>query len=469
MTLEEIFKLETPDKIISQLKKRDTATPDIAAIKKQWNPLLHPVMDEVLRPKKKILNDDGTTKRLEEVGRIPLAFQELIVKRACSFLFGNPVILNHSAENTDQKEIVESIKRVLLGNRETTMNRQIGKHLMAATEVAEYWYTTEQPEKSNLYGFESKLKLHHRIFSPLLGDTLFPLFDDYGDLIAFSREFELKIDEKAIKHFEVYTASGTFLYRQEQTGYKEVEAERKQNPIGKIPIVYAIQGEPEWAKVERLIERLETLASNFADTNDYHASPTIIVKGTIKGFATKGEQGKVLECDQDADAKYLSWDRAPESVKLEKDMLIELIYTLTQTPNITFDNMKGLGAISGVALKLMFMDAHLKVEDKKEIISEYLQRRINVIKAYLKTMNTKWAGVINSFDIIPEIDPYMIVDEKANVELIMLANGSNPVLSQKTSIEKSGLTINAEAEYDQIKAEATETNKQKSEVFNQVF
>lgn len=466
MTLEEIFKLDRPDDIITELKKRDSSVPDIEAIKKQWNPLLHPVMDEILRPKKKILDDNGKLERLEEVGRIPLAFQELIVKRACSFLFGNPIILNHSAENTKQKEIVESIKHVLLNNRETTLNRQVGKHLMAATEVAEYWYTTEQPEKSNLYGFESKLKLRHRIFSPLLGDTLYPFFDQYGDLVAFSREFELKIDEKAIKHFEVYTQKETILYRQEQAGYEEIE--RKKNPIDKIPIVYATQGDPEWVKVERLIERLETLASNFADTNDYHASPTIIVKGTIQGFAKKGEQGKVLMCDPEADAHYLSWDRAPESIKVEKDMLIELIYTLTQTPNITFDNMKGLGAISGVALKLMFMDAHLKVEDKKEIISEYLQRRINVLRAYLAMMNTQWASVINTFDITPEIDPYMIVDEKSNVELMLLANGQHPLLSQKTSIEKSGLTINPEAEFDQIKAEAENVQRGQADVFNPV-
>lgn len=85
------------------------------------------------------------------------------------------------------------------------------------------------------------------------------------------------------------------------------------------------------------------------------------------------------------------------------------------------------------------------------------------------SMNTKWASVMNTFDIAPDIDPYMIVDDKANVDLVVAANGGLPVISQKTSVEKSGLIINADAEYEQIKAEATETNKQKSEVFNQAF
>lgn len=466
MTIDEIFALATPDAIIAQLKKRDTDLPDITAINKEWDPLLHPVMDTTARPNKYVYNEAGQLERTENVGRIPLAFQELIVNRACSFLFGNPVTLEHSAEDETQKDIVDSIKRVLRANRETTLNRQVGQNLMAGTEVAEYWYTAEMQDKANLYGFESPLKLKHSVFSPLLGDDLYPLFDDYGDLIAFSREFTKTIDQNDVMHFEVYTATETILYQQQQSGY--VEIKRTANAIGKIPIIYGYQGETEWANVEKLIERLETLASNFADTNDYHASPTIVAEGEIKGFAHKGEQGKLVQVDQGGRLYYLSWDRAPESIRLERDMLIEFIYTLTQTPNITFDNMKGLGAISGVALKLMFMDAHLKAEDKKEIVAEYLQRRINVIKAYLAVMNTKWASVVNSFDITPEITPYLIVDDRAQVDLMVAANGGLPILSQKTSVELSGMTINPDNEFELIQSEGENKARQQSDIFNAV-
>lgn len=469
MTLQEIFALETPDKIITELKKRDTTSPDTTAINKEWDPLLHPVMDTTLRPNKKIYDESGAQVRTENVGRIPLAFQKLIVDRACSLLFGNPVTLEHNAENDIQQEIVRSIERILRSNKEVTLNRKVGRNLMAATEVAEYWYTTEMTEKANLYGFESPLKLRHHVFSPLLGDSLYPLFDDYGDLIAFSREFTRTIDQQNVYHFEVYTADETIIYQQQQSGYVELKDQRKKNLIGKIPVIYGYQGETEWNNVQDLIERLETLASNFADTNDYHASPTIVAEGEIKGFVQKGEQGKLIQVDPGAKMYYLSWDRAPESIRLERDMLVEFIYTLTQTPNITFENMKGLGPISGVALKLMFMDAHLKAEDKKEVVSDYLQRRINVLKAYLKTMNTRWASVVDSFDITPDITPYMIVDEKEQVDLMIAANGNQPVLSQKTSVEKSGLTINADQEFEQIQAESKEQNRQKSEVFNQVY
>ncbi len=76
------------------------------------------------------------------------------------------------------------------------------------------------------------------------------------------------------------------------------------------------------------------------------------------------------------------WAQAPESVKLEIETLLRMIYTITQTPDIAFDSVKGIGAVSGVALKLLFMDAHLKVQDKCEVFDDYLQRRLSVIQAF---------------------------------------------------------------------------------------
>lgn len=55
-------------------------------------------------------------------------------------------------------------------------------------------------------------------------------------------------------------------------------------------------------------------------------------------------------------------------MKLEIDTLLRMIYTITQTPDISFDTVKGIGAVSGVALKLLFMDAHLKVQDKTKCL-----------------------------------------------------------------------------------------------------
>ena len=156
--------------------------------------------------------------------------------------------------------------------------------------------------------------------------------------------------------------------------------------------------------------------------------------------------------------QYVSWQNAPESVKLEIETLLKLIYTITQTPDISFDSVKGIGAVSGIALKLLFMDAHLKVQDKREIFDDYLQRRVNVIKAYIGQFNQSLKADCDSLLIEPEIVPYMIVDEKEQVEYWMTANGNKALISQEESVEKAGLTSNAEATMEKINNESSRDN-----------
>lgn len=454
MTIEEIYALETAGQQIAELQKRITPIPPIEKYKAQWDPATHDVMSDAQdkRPNKKILKEDGSFDRTEYVARIPLALQKVIVSRANSFLFSNKPLIEYDSNNPFDVDVVAAINKVLVSAKELALNRTVGEELMKSSEVAELWYTVQ--EENNLYGFKSKFKLKRFVFSPSKGDTLYPLFDETGDLIAFSRGYTVNVNGKEEQRFDSYTKIDTRQYILKE-GQWTLAKDPVANVIGKIPIVYCTQGEAEWTKVQNLIERLEKLASNFADTNDYHGSPTIMVEGQITGFARKGEQGKILQGDQGSRAYYLSWDRAPEAIKLEKDMLVDFIYTLTQTPNINFDNLKGLGGVSGIALKLMFMDAHLKVEEKKSIVVEYLNRRMNIIKSFLGAMNVTWKGKINQVETDCDITPYMIDDLKSQVEIALLANGNNPIVSQKTSVKLSGLVDenDVDSEIAQINAE----------------
>ena len=238
--------------------------------------------------------------------------------------------------------------------------------------------------------------------------------------------------------------------------WEAAEGYPKENFIGKIPIVYGQQEQTEWEDVQGLIERLEKLLSNFADTNDYHASPKIVTTGNVIGWAKKGEAGAVIEMEEGGAANYLSWQQAPEAVKLEIDTLLKMIYTITQTPDISFDTVKGLGAVSGIALKLLFMDAHLKVQDKMEIFDDYLQRRLSIIQSFLAKMNAQdpdFAAACTSLTIEPEIDPYMIGDEQAQVDLLMTANGQKAIASRKTTIAQLGWVNDADAEMEEIEAD----------------
>lgn len=464
-------------KVIAELKsKRLTETPESKDFQKELEPLKHDVYDRIKRPDKKVKidpddpdyknNEDnvinvtgGTTPtgyRYEPVARVALAIQKLIVNRAVSFAFGNAVTLDSSAEGDNQKAVLKALKRVLYDIKEKSFNRKVARNLFSCTEVAEYWYPVES--KNSVYGFESNFKLRSAIFSPLLGDTLYPYFDETGDMTAFSREFVLIENTKSKTYFETYTDEAHYMWTTGTDGYALVEGYPKKIEIGKIPVVFGCQPQVEWADVQNLINRLEKLLSNFADTNDYHASPKIFVEGKLTGFAKKGESGAILQGEAGTKATYLSWNNAPEAVKLEITTLLQMIYTITQTPDISFDSVKGLGTISGIALKLLFMDAHLKVADHQEVFDEYLQRRINIIKAFIGKFNTKLATDADNLMVEPIITPYMIIDEAAEIKIWTDANGGNSVMSQKASFEKAGLTNDTEADFEQYNSEQDAKN-----------
>ncbi len=451
MTLEEILALASPTDQVTELKKR-TNSPDITTISKQYDPAGHDIMDISKRPDKQIKDENGNITRTETVGRVALALQKLIVKRAVAFLFGNPVKYQAKAEAPSQKMLYEAVKAIQAKVKINSFNRKLAKEMFKSTEAAEYWYPVE--EQNEFYGFPSKFKMRVSLFSPLDGDSLYPLFDALGDLVAFSRGYVVKEGEKDVNYLDTWTVDTYYQFKEEQGGW--VVAQTVKSVLGKIPIIYGSQDTTEWSDVQALINRLEKLLSNFADTNDYHASPKIFVTGTITGFSQKGESGAIIEGEDGATAEYLSWQNAPESVKLEISNLLNMIYTISQTPDISFESLKGVGAVSGVALKLMFLDAHLKVQEKLEIFDEYLQRRVNLIKAFCAQMNTSLAKDL-LLEIVPEVTPFMVDDFKTMVETLVTANGNKPIMSQKTSVEMSGLVDDVEAEVAQINSEEQAT------------
>ncbi|MBR6685487.1 MAG: phage portal protein [Alphaproteobacteria bacterium] len=474
MTIEEIFSKATANDVISELKsRRFIPQPDTEQAEKALNPKLHDINNPILRPDKrvkvdadndadsaqKVITTDGEAVnfKTEKVARVALAIQNLIINRAVSFCFGNPPAYNATPVTDKEKMVVSALNKVLYDVKSNSLNRKIGRSIFGFKECAELWYTVDKPNKR--YGFDSKFKLRCTLLSPAFGDTLYPYFDETGDMTAFSRDFSRKDDTgNGVNYFETYTATEHWLWKNGANGYEVVEGYPREIAIGKIPVVYGHQRKFETEDVDKLIDRLETLLSNFADTNDYHASPKIFVTGDIRGWAKKGESGSVIEGEDGATMQYVSWQSAPEAVKLEIETLLKMIYTITQTPDISFEAVKGLGAISGVALKLLFMDAHLKVQDKREIFDDYLQRRVNVILAFISKMNTSLESECETIEIEPEIVPYMLTNELDELNYWLTANGNKPVISQEESIEKAGISKDVTLTMQKIKEQTASEN-----------
>lgn len=458
--LQAILSLELDDAwdVLTTKPERNVELDDIA---KQLDPEQHSVFDLSVRPDKTVKkvdgkNADGSDRIVEStqaVNRIAIPMQELVVNRAVGFTLGFPVELKADAEEGGETELRWRVQKVWDDNKLKYKDRELARTLFSETEAAELWYFTTDEEYWEKEGIKLRPKI--KLLKPSEGNNLIPKFNEYGDLVMFAREYTAKRvvegEEVEVETLEVWTNEKHVLLEKTDDGTSMVKNEA--NLLKKIPVIYYSQPYPEWYKVQVMIDRLETLLSNFGDTNDYFGSPMVYVEGKVTGFASKGEQGKVLQGEKGSRAQYLSWDSAPDSVKLEIETLIELIHTSTQTPNISFSQMKGLGNLSGVALKLMFLDAHMKVENKIEVLGEMFQRRINLLKRMCVIADISLEQYSRGLEIEPVFRPYMPRNEKEDIETLTTATGGRPVMSQRTAMANNSFVVDVDREIEYLEEE----------------
>lgn len=100
----------------------------------------------------------------------------------------------------------------------------------------------------------------------------------------------------------------------------------------------------------------------------------------------------------------------------------------------------------------------MKVQDKCEIFDDYLQRRVNVILAYIGQMNTTLEEECDQVEIEPEIVPYMITSDLDDLNYWLTANGNKPVISQEESVERVGLSKDPTKTIEKLKSEQSAEN-----------
>ena len=446
--------VNNPDELIKKVSdEKVKKTSDIQNYIKQFDPKSHDVHDKTKRQDKQIV-DESNNIQLINVARLSIPMQKRIVNLAASFLCANPIRLKSAPETEIEKKLLNLIEKVWIDLKLRYDSQEIARLMMSETEVAELWYVENAEadywDDTELSGTSFKMRM--RILANSKGDTLYPVYNAAGDMIAFGREYKTQISgtTDTQEHFDLYTDANIYMNKKVNGVWS---TETKPNVIKKIPIVYYDQKHPEWHDVQEMIDRFEKSISNHADTNDYYGSPMVKVKGEIKGFAKKGESGKVLELDAGAEAEYMTWDQSPESVKLEQTNLRSLILDFTDTPDISFDNMKGMGTFSGFALKMLFMAAHLKASQKEETFGKSIQRRINLIKATLITFKQAILKQGASLDVYPEFDYFLPKDDQAMIDLLVTATGNKAIMSKKSAISLNPLVTNSDIEYEQLKNE----------------
>lgn len=458
MNVKQIHELITTGEI-DKAKEIFQVNFDVEVIKKalkQYDPKQHDVHDIYKRKDKKLEN--GT---FSPVTRISFPIQQKIVLTA-SVMLGTP-LMDCTPGNDEEKKMKEALEAVSEDNKLDYRFKQIAKRVMSEMECAELWYLDTVKNKLR----HRLLHFNYDMATRTGGDSLYPVFDVYGDMIAFGRAFGGKEQGKDVEYFDVYTSDYFYYFkRSEGTGWSfydlpVINAEGNEttitgpikNPWGKIPVIYGLQENPEWYAVQEAIDRIEKKVSNHADTNDRFDSPILFTEGEVEGFAVeKDDTGKLLEGREGAKASYLTWDNAPASMKMEVDNLLTFIHEFTHTPRLTFETVANKGIeLSGVALSMLFLDAHMKAADKESMFGEFVQRRINFLKTALTVIDPSLKPALE-MKIKPKFEYFLPknIPEVINTLVTAVTGG---IMSKESAVKQNPLIEDREAEFDLVKAE----------------
>lgn len=463
-SIAEIMKETEGDKVHKLLtsRKKPFKTP-IETIEAQYDPMQHKIFDEHHRPKKTIQVPTGKkdptsgkdlyrAKKVDRV-RIAIPVQKSIVERAVGFLLGIPVEYRITQNgvalkkaNEKQKQLFNAVKKVYHHNKMRYFDKKLARMVFRQREAAELWYMETNPDGT----IKQDGKIRVKLLAPVLGDKLYPHYNDYDNMDGFSREYTV-YDElgASVRHFDVYTDTYVYQYVQGAGVWTLKDGVPKLHGFTKIPIVYYRQELAEWEDVQPEIERAEELTSNWGDTNDYFGVPKYFVKGKLNGFAEKGEQGAVFQGEKETDMKMLSWDNSPVSVTGELANLFSMIYSYTHSADISFERMKEVGNnTSGAAIRLMFTDPHMNAQIKTELFGEMFTRRSNIVSNGICNTGIIQKGisqtVADEIDFEPIFKPFMPKNEVEELELITKSTGGKATTSQKRGIELNPLNDDPE-------------------------
>lgn len=473
MTLEEVLALADNNQRIEYLKKgRRTPVPDVVRLYNDWNPNKHEIITDLEKyPKIKVVTEKGkevksqTTGRMtktddkveyKDPNRIALPLEQDIVNIQTAFTVGTEPSIDCDTDDDSEKSLLSALKQVLKKNKIKYQNKKVVRSWLSEQEVAEYWYAVKDD------GFWSILKrkigaifgaavpeyrLKSAIWSPFRGDTLYPFFDDTGDMVAFSREYkkqELNGTEKTI--FMTLTNEHIYTW----TVGNDSETSVVSHGFPKLPVIYTYRKNAYCDVIRPIRIRIEKLLSAFGDCIDYHFFPILKLFGEVTGFSGTTRNRVVNLQGEKADAAYLTWQQAADPIKLELETLFSRAYSMTNTPQISFENLKGTGsALSGSAFRYVFMGAHMAVENHAEEIGLFMQRRVNFLISALGTQNSRLAAPAQTIDVDVNIVPYMIdnLDDKVQTAVTAVDGG---IWSRKEGILFAGNVDRVDEELKEI-------------------
>jgi hypothetical protein len=463
--IEEIFKQTDISDIISSLKKKNVIVPKWEDLRSEYDVMEHEVMtDQIERKDRKGV----------KAARITYGMQKLATRRMTQMAFTLPVKRTYKHGNDSLKmEQAKALERLYYKARIDSLNKKRFKAYFASCEMATIWYVVEQD--NNDYGFNSKYKLRQVTYSPmdekfsgLEQAEIYPLFDEYGDMIALSVEFMHKEDEKEVYYFETYTSEKKYSWKKVDGVW--IDNGVSKVPIGKIQGAYIKRSAPIWEDQTNNIREIEYTLSRQSDIIRRNTAPVMKVKGRL--IDTPAPQSdvsrEVYQFENDGDVDYVKPPVDHESVDSFVNTLKNNIAEELQLPSLALKDITSIG-LTEESRKQILIDAHLKVGEEEGDIIEFLSREGNVLKAFLGLMNAKWKDSIGELEVEHEIVPFVMNSETTDIENLSKATGGKPIMSQRTAIQRAGYISEEEIDEEIKRIREEEEASLNTDLFQPTF
>ena len=271
------------------------------------------------------------------------------------------------------------------------------------------------------------------------GHKLYPLFDAYGDMIAFSVEYT----SSGVRYFETLTDERRVVWRNDGREW-EVESDEV-HTIGKIPVVYMYRGAKFWEDSSSNVDEIEFSLSRNGNYLRRNSKPLLAVMSDKEdGGFDEEEESQEYEKDSNSEFRsifalpkgssmnYVTWDGAPDALKFHYQTLRSLFFDSLQLPDWSHSEMKST-PMSGESRKQLNIDGKLKVLDEAGELELFLSRELSVLASFAAIMRPDLAEAFASLDVDVEIVPYEITDEKDTISNVSQAKSSG-LISQREAI-----------------------------------
>jgi len=315
------------------------------------------------------------------------------------------------------------------------------------------------------------VSLRGKVLSFKDGYKIYRHRDDANKIDAVTIEYKRdKIVEGVLRMnvptIEIWTDLGVDRYE----GVTFIEHIDNPMQTKKLLFAYLEQDASEFEYVKDLISLQDYSRSMHSDVNVRIGNPALVVHGklskkpvynaTVKIYEIDGASGFDASKSGQADMKYLEVTSAPESIKLEMQNNENDIYRFTWPDlNKLMTDMKN-GNLSTQSMKLTFLQAFVKVAEKREIHDEFISRIISIVKDMATELYPELTGMkdldisFNYNSLLPSS-----VDETVNMLAVAVGAGI-------TSVENAVriLTINTPETMDELNKQSAAEAKLKAKV-----